>query len=262
MKITQRSLIIFVVLLVAVAAPVTGARAQSQIEPKAMDALQKMAKYLGSTKQFSVAIRDGYDVVQKAGQKVEFGETRKIIVSRPDDLRIDVEKSNGKNGSVFFNGKNIEVYLAGDNSYAMTEKEGSVDQAIKYAVGELGVQMPLALMLMSTLPSELQRRVVAADYVESTNIMGVPCDHIAARTAEGTDFQVWIEQGDSPLPRRIVITYYKDKGQPQFWADLNDWNLSPDITDATFAFTPPSDAERIQFLALVRGSESRKGDKK
>jgi hypothetical protein len=51
-----------------------------------------------------------------------------------------------------------------------------------------------------------------------------------------------------------VITYKDENGQPQFWADLSNWNLAPDLSDALFAFTPPNGAERIQFLAEVRSS--------
>jgi hypothetical protein len=84
--------------------------------------------------------------------------------------------------------------------------------------------------------------------------MDVPCDHLAVRTSKGVDFQVWVAQGSEPLPRRIVITYQEEPGQPQFWADLSDWNLSPEISDTLFTFTPPAGADRIQFLAEVGGA--------
>jgi hypothetical protein len=87
--------------------------------------------------------------------------------------------------------------------------------------------------------------------VETTTLTDVPCDHLAARTSRGVDFQVWVAQGSEPLPRRVVITYKNETGQPQFWADLSNWNLAPDISDALFTFTPPDGAERIQFLAEV-----------
>jgi hypothetical protein len=89
-------------------------------------------------------------------------------------------------------------------------------------------------MLLSTLPTELDTLGVTADYVETTTITDVPCDHLAARTAGGVDFQVWVAQGSEPLPRRIVITYKNENGQPQFWADLSKWNLAPDVSDALF----------------------------
>ena len=68
-------------------------------------------------------------------------------------------------------------------------------------------------------------------------------------TSRGVDFQVWVAQGSQPLPRRIVITYKEETGQPQFWADLSNWNLAPEVSDTLFTFTPPDGADRIQFLA-------------
>jgi hypothetical protein len=232
--------------------------------PEAMPILKKMSNFLAAAGRFSVTIHDGYDVVQKSGQKIEFGELRSVTVSRPDRLRIEVERSDGQKGSVFFDGKDITVYTADNNMYATAPKQGTLDQAIRYALDDLKIRMPLALMLLSTLPTELATLGVSADYVETTTITDVPCDHLAARTAGGVDFQVWVAQGSEPLPRRIVITYKNENEQPQFWADLSKWNLAPDVSDALFSFTPPNGAERIQFLAEARDASAtpKKGDNK
>jgi hypothetical protein len=225
--------------------------ARSPSELQAMSILKSMSEYLAHAGRFSVTIRDGYDVVQESGQKIEFGELRLVTVSRPDRLRIEVKRSDGQKGLVTFDGKDITIYTANDNIYATTSRQGTLDQAIKYAVDDLKIRMPLALMLLSTLPSELDNLGVSADYLEKTTITDAPCDHLAVRTTGGVDFQVWVAQGDEPLPRRIVITYQNETGQPQFWADLSKWNLSPNVSDALFAFTPLDGAERIQFLALA-----------
>ena len=258
-------------LLAILAVPILSAQGQnptaSPAEPEAMPILKKMSEYLAQAGRFSVNVRNGYDVVQESGQKIEFGELRKVIVSRPDHLRIETERSDGEKGLVIFDGKQITVYPPNENVYASASKPGTIDETIQYAVSDLKVRVPLAMMLLSTLPSEIDRRVVSADYVEKTTILDVPCDHLAVRTGQGVDFQVWVAQGEQPLPRRIVITYISETGQPQFWADLSDWNLAPEISDALFAFTPPNGAERIQFLAEVRNvvtkaSKNKKGGKK
>jgi hypothetical protein len=216
-----------------------------------MTILKNMSQYLAKAGRFSVTIRDGYDAVQQSGQKVEFGEIRKVTVNRPDDLRIEVERSDGEKSLVFFNGKDLTVYTPDKNIYATISKEGTLDQVIQYAVEDLKIKVPLAMMLLSTLPSEVDKLVVSADYVETTAITDVPCDHLAVRTDRGVDFQVWVAQGSEPLPRRIVITYKDETGQPQFWADLSSWNLAPEISDTFFTFTPPAGADRIQFLAEI-----------
>jgi hypothetical protein len=222
---------------------------RSASEQNALAILKNMSEYLAKAERFSVSIRDGYDAVQQSGQKVEFGEVRKVTVSRPDRLRIEVERSDGEKGLVVFDGKDLTVYTADKNVYATVSRQGTLDQAIKYALDDLKIRVPLAMMLLSTLPSELDKLVVSAEYVETTTITDVPCDHLAVRTAKGVDFQVWVAQGNEPLPRRIVITYKDEAGQPQFWADLSNWNLVPEVSDALFTFTPPAGANRIQFLA-------------
>jgi Predicted periplasmic protein (DUF2092) len=41
------------------------------------------------------------------------------------------------------------------------------------------------------------------------------------------DFQLWIADGDQPLPLRAVLTYRREAGQPQFRAQFSDWNFEP-----------------------------------
>src|SRR6202022_4271071 len=175
--------------LTAMTVPVIGApeqgSAQSPSELKAMSILKKMSEFLAAAGRFSVTIRDGYDVVQESGQKIEFGEVRNVTVSRPDRLRIEVERSDGKKGLVIFDGKDITIYTADENIYATTSRQGTLDQAIKYALDDLKIRMPLSLMLLSTLPSELDNLGVSADYVETTTQTDGPCDPRAARTAGG-----------------------------------------------------------------------------
>jgi hypothetical protein len=234
----------------------------SASEQRAMTILKNMGEYLARAQHFSVTIRDGYDAVQESGQKIEFGEVRKVTVSRPDRLRIEVERSDGKKGLVIFNGQDLTVYTAKNNFYATVSKPGNLDELIKYAMDDLKIRVPLAMLLLSALPSQLDDLVVSADYVETTTITDVPCDHVAAETSRGVDFQAWIAQGSEPLPRRIVITYKEEPGQPQFWADFSNWNLAPEFSDALFTFTPPEGAERIEFLTAVSNAAPTASPKK
>src|SRR6516165_5578348 len=113
--------------------------------------------------------------------KALVGFSRYRAALRPDRLRIEIERSDGEKGLVVFNGKDLTVYTANKNVYATVTRQGTLDQVIKYAVDDLKIRVPLAVMLLSTLPSELDSLVVSADYVEATTITDVPCDHVAAR---------------------------------------------------------------------------------
>ena len=217
-------------------------------EPKAI--LMRMAEFLANAPRFSVNLRDNYDVVQASGQKIEFGETRKVTVSRPNGLRVESEHSDGDKHLVLYDGKDITVFTPSQNVYAQAAKPGGIDEAVMYFLRDLHMRLPLAMLLTSRLPAELERRTQALDYVERTTIDGTPAHHLAGRT-ETVDYQVWISEGAQPLPLRIVLTYKNAEGQPQFRAQFADWNFSPEIQDAQFVFTPPEGAQKIAFLAQL-----------
>jgi hypothetical protein len=65
------------------------------------------------------------------------------------------------------------------------------------------------------------------------------------------DFQVWVADGEQPLPQRVVITYRKSPGQPQFRAQFSDWNLAPAIGESTFAAAVPAGAQKVAFAAQL-----------
>jgi hypothetical protein len=217
-------------------------------EPKAI--LMRMAEFLAKSPRFSVNLRTSYDVVQASGQKIEFGETRKVTVSRPDGLRVEAEHSDGEKHVVLYDGKDITVFNPSRNVYAQVYKPGGIDAAVMYFLRDLNMRLPLAILLVSRFPDELKRRTQSLDYVEGTEIHGVPAHHLAGRT-ETVDYQVWIAEGAQPLPLRVVLTYKNAEGQPQFQAHFSDWNLSPEVQDSQFAFTPPEGARKISFLAQL-----------
>ena len=210
--------------------------------------LVDMAKKLAEAKQFSVSIHMNYDVVQQSGQKIQFSEARKVQIIRPNHLRVDALQSDGNTTGLIFDGKTITLFSAAENVYSQTSRPGDVDAAIRHAVGEMGIRVPLARMLVTSLPEELQKLSGEVDYVERNTLSATPTDHIAGRT-DSVDYQFWITK--DKLPVRIVLTYKNAPGQPQFQAEFSDWEFAPGIDDSTFVFTPPEGAEKIPILVPV-----------
>jgi hypothetical protein len=247
-------------------APATVTESESQQFARAK--LMDMARFLASTRKFSATLRIGYDVMQSNGQKVEFGEVRELAVERPNHVRIEEQASHGGRNLMLFDGKQVTMFDNKTNAYAQAPQPSDIDSTVVYFVRDLKMRLPLAPLLMAHLPAELQGRVQSIDYVEQTEIMGKPAHHILARTTN-VDFQVWIADSKRPLPLRIVLTYPKENGQPQFWADFSKWNLSPHFGKAAFAFKPPADAKKIVFAVQIQsqpgisqpGSAQKQGDK-
>jgi hypothetical protein len=213
--------------------------------------LKGMAEYLAGLKAFTFTFRSGYDVVQPTGQKIEFGETRRVAMDRPNLLRVEEVASDGTRDLAIFDGRTVTVLKADSNVFAQAPQPGTVDDALVYLVRDLKMRMPLAQLMTTRLPVELPKRVKSIDYVESTDIYGVPSDHIAGRT-DSVDFQFWVTEGDHPLPLRVVITYLHEPGEPQYWANFTDWNAAPKFKKDEFRFTPPKDARQIPFAVQLK----------
>lgn len=233
----------------------------ARVSPKEARAiLLRMAEFMAGTGSFSVSVRDSYDVHQKSGQKIEFSETRMITVARPDRLRVEVEESNGERQMLLFDGKDLTVVTPGRNVYARAPQPGSLDNAVDYVISALGMKVPFSVLLKTTAPRELDRKTQTLDYVERTSIFGTPAHHLAGRTAD-VDYQIWIADGDRPLPQRLVLTYRKEKGQPQFRAQFSDWNLAVETPASQFEFVPPAGMHKIAFLSQLQQKQGKKSVK-
>lgn len=243
--------ILTLLLILTAGEPLAATATVEEQDPQAKAILLKMADFLAKAPAFSVTLRSGYDAIQADGQVIEFGERRRILLQRPDRVRIAVERSDGDQGLVLFDGKAITVFKADDKVYARAEQPGTLDDAIVYLVKDLQLTLPLARMFRSDFAQDLEKQLTAVRYVEENTLFDLPTDHLAARSAE-VDLQVWIARGEQPLPRRVVLTYKTTPGQPQFRADFLDWKVSPALPADSFTFTPPADAEQIPFIGQVR----------
>lgn len=242
------------------AAGAAAALTSTQVQARMI--LMRMATYLANAPAFSVNLLSSYDVVQSTGQKIEFLERRKVIVKRPDRLRVEVEHSDNRRTTIVFTGKEIVLVDVTNKVYATAPQPGGLDESILRFVSDFGMRLPLAVLLMRRLPVDLERRVREIDYVEKTNLLGTPSHHLAAR-GDTVDMQVWVADGAQPVPLRIVLTYKYEPGQPEFRASFMDWNMSPKITEATFRPDIPSGSRKVQFAAqLAAAARARQGGKR
>jgi hypothetical protein len=74
------------------------------------------------------------------------------------------------------------------------------------------------------------------------------CDHYAFRQGN-FDWQIWIQTGSQPLPRKIVITNRADEARPQS-VSLIDWTLKPTFKESAFAFVPPKGATKVEIVTV------------
>ena len=93
-------------------------------------------------------------------------------------------------------------------------------------------------------------KIKTAVDIGPSSVGGVTCEHYAFHQ-EGVDWQIWIQLGEFPLPRKLVITTLTDDARPQH-SDTLTWNLAPSFNDGAFAFDPPPDAKRVVLAGRKR----------
>ena len=132
---------------------------------------------------------------------------------------------------------------------------GTVPETIAFVASKYDVNFPLGDLLGRAARKELLKDVEAGIVIGTGRVAGVECDHLGFHQA-GVDWQVWIEKGARPLPRKMVITTLDEPSQPQH-TEILTWDLSPKIEPATFTFAPPEGAQRI----VIAGRQAPKAAK-
>jgi hypothetical protein len=229
----------------------TGHQASSQgnsnIDPDAMEALNKMGAYLRSLKAFQVDSEVTNDDVLEDGQIITDNKTNTLLAVSPNLLRAEL-KSDDKDVFLFYDGKNFTVYGKLVNYYATVPAPPTTAQLVNMVYENYGIEIPLVDLFKWGTDESTIKRITSAMDVGPSTVQGITCEHYAFRQ-EGIDWQIWIQLGDYPLPRKFVIRTLTDDARPQHTSNLV-WNLAPSYNEAAFTFDPPADAQRIPLKNL------------
>lgn len=235
---------------VTTAGDVTGS-----VDPVVSSLLRRSCSTIAEAGEFSFHADITYDEVLHTGQKVQYSGMLEAALKRPD--RIKTEYRGDRNQSaVWYDGSSFTLLDPAMNLFARAPAPGDIDALLDLTVTELGFNLPLSDLFYSDPYTGLLEEVSGAFYAGLDRVDGKTCHHLAF-TQEDIDWQVWVEDGDRPVPRKLIITYKNLPGSPQYTAVIRDWNFAPGLADGDFSFEPPEGAERIEFLTESGKAEVR-----
>lgn len=216
------------------------------IDPEAQRLMKASTDYLASQMRFKADTRNTLEVVLKSGQKIEFNHTARVSVQRPDKLR--AERAGDLVDQVFvYDGKSLTLNNPKDKAYAQMAAPETLEGMLEFARTKLDIVAPAGDLINKNAFDILMDGVTEGLVVGKAMIEGVRCDHLAFR-APHVDLQVWVQEGEKPLPRKLIITTRDLPNAPQFAVTITDWDLSPTFDAQTFTFTPPAGANKVDFL--------------
>jgi hypothetical protein len=228
------------------------------IEPKAMEVLKQMCDYLKNLKQFSCQAEIAEDVLLTSGQRIQYARSVEASVRRPDRMRAE-SVGDTDNRLLVYDGKTITLLDRTKNFYTTIAAPPELDAALEHATEAFNLRAPLADLIYTKAYDYLTEGVLSGFYVGQSKVQGIPCHHLAFREKD-IDWQIWVEDGPTPLPRKFLITDKTAQGL-QFTAVFTKWNTSPQFEEGRFTFVAPEKAEKINILPAAAPASPKKKQK-
>ncbi|HWY85735.1 MAG TPA: DUF2092 domain-containing protein, partial [Gemmataceae bacterium] len=217
-----------------------------KIEPKADQYLKAMSSYLAGLKTYSFQVEEFFDEVQDDGQKIQFSNQRHLSVSRPNKT-FGEDEGDTANSLFYYDGKTATVFDRGQKTYATEKVPGTIDAMLDDLHDRFDTHQTLADFLFADPYKMFTEHVQSGTYVGLHHVGKVKCHHLAFRQRI-LDWQIWIDAGDQPLPRKLVITFKRQVDQPQYTALIHRWDVNPKLSDDLFKFQPPAGVRKVDFL--------------
>jgi hypothetical protein len=210
--------------------------------------LKAMSDYVAGQKTISVTFDADIEVITTNLQKIQFTNSGQLQLSRPNKLHasrvggyVDVE--------LVFDGSTATVLSRDKNVFAEIKSPGSIDQLVDKMRDEFNVAVPGADLLLARVYDQLTEDVLDAKHIGRGVIDGVECEHLAFRNEE-TDWQIWVEIGPRPIPRKYVITSKAVTGGPQYTLRIKNWTTDAPISADAFTFKAPAGAKKVDVKEL------------
>jgi hypothetical protein len=250
LRLTKTAIAVALAVAAGTAEAQQAAAAKATLDSGAMSALQSMGAYLRTLKTFQVEAATTNEDVLEDGQKTQYDGTVTILARMPGNLRAEV--SNERNERMYlYDGKSFTLFAKRLNYYATVPAPATIGQLANKLDDDYGLGVPLADLFRWGTPGWSTEAITGATDLGPSAVQGTTCQHYSFRQ-DDIDWQIWIQKGESPLPRKLVITTKTDEARPQH-AAVYTWNLAPSFNDAAFTFDPPQGAGKV-VLAQIKAA--------
>lgn len=247
MKVTRSAIATLCVLALLGVGPAFSAETPNA-DADALQLLKKMTDYLGGLENFSLHTENSAEDVLDSGQKIQLDFSSSVVVSRPDKLF--AERTDGLVEQFFtYDGETLSMYESGHDIYAVITAPDNLDDMLVFARDVLDLVPPAGDMVFSNAYELLTAGLTSGFVVGEAIIDGVRCTQIAFTTPV-VDWQVWVADGDKPVPVKYVLTTRDDPAQPQFVTRITRWNTDPVIPEGLFEFITPATATATEFVFI------------
>jgi len=231
----------FLMAVTALALAALAGAQERNVEIRAEQELKRMGEFLAQLPHFALEAEETFDEVPDGQLRRQLTNVRRIAVERPNHLAADVT-GDTLNRASWYDGRTATILDKDDNVYATIAAPATIDATFDTLADDFLFSDPYAVLI---------EEVTYGRYLGIHKAAGVQCHHLAF-SQETIEWQIWIDAGERPLPRKLVISYVQEPGEPQYSAVIRRWNLESRVPEGLFTFEAPEGAQRIDAQPMPR----------
>lgn len=230
----------------------------TKLDPQADALLKKMSDFMGGLKSFSADAYVFDEQIMGDGFKLSVLRSGSFKVQRPNMFFL-ARKGMLVDQEIFFDGNRLVAHSKRMGASVEVPVSGDVDAALDAVTETFGTELPARDLLSTDAHTPLMEPVEESAYLGAVEIAGVSCRQLAFRTDE-VDWQLWVEEGDRPLPCRYTITSRWTYAAPQYTVTFSNWQVEPKLAASDFQFSAPegtksTTVEEFRKLLTQTGGE-------
>jgi hypothetical protein len=185
-----------------------------------------MASLLTSAQSLTLHIEKSFDVVLEDGAKIQY--------------------SGASAKELWYDGSTFTLFDLLHNVYGSIATAPHIDAALEQLSADYGIRIPLAPLFSADPYAKYAAGARSKRYFGLHDVEGIASHHFLFR-GDHLDWQIWIEAGERPLPRKIVVTYKELDGSPQHSIVLTEWDLDAELDDELFVADVPDGSVKADF---------------
>jgi hypothetical protein len=218
------------------------------IDPRVREVLDYTCSALSSARTVTYHAEINFDSVLPSHVKLQYAAELDAAIKRPNRLAISYKSDLGAK-AIWYDGRTLTILDPAHKAYASVAAPDSIDAMLTQAAEEKNVSIPMEGFDFNNPCERIYRGIQRGKYVGINDVGGVDCDHLAFSQKEA-DWQLWIEHGKKPLPRKIVINYKNLPSEPQWAAVLSKWRFNRKLPATLFEAKIPQGMIKTAFIGV------------
>jgi hypothetical protein len=216
------------------------------IDPLALQVLRATTDSLKNAQTFSFRAVVTRERLGTNDEVLTFFRQQEITVARPDRMRVHVTGER-QTADLYFNKGQAAIYSPDKKVYTQFASASPDLDRVVDSLDSKDIELPIANFFRADPYTVLIDGLSSAAVIGRVEIAGKTFHHLVFRENDA-EWQLWVEAGEKPTPRRVQIVYKNLPRQPRVTVDFSDWNLNAKPPNDFFTFQKPQDAVAISFL--------------